>query len=171
MNGFKTYFNPLVAVGRLVFSIFFCGLTCFIVYLLFRDFKTNGLMQFLTILFGATIFGIIFQVFFKAFITTTKNYLINERTIEEFNVLTFKTKIIDKEEIKGFSTSKVPYRIWDFNEIIIYLKDGTKIEIMQFAYFNFKKIKQTLVDKKYNYLGHESYIWKWVNSRVYQFDE
>ena len=41
---------------------------------------------------------------------------------------------------------------------------------MQFAYFNFKKIKQTLVDKKYNYFGYEPYIWKWVDSRVYKYD-
>ncbi|MDP2174721.1 MAG: hypothetical protein Q8K70_02295 [Bacteroidota bacterium] len=110
-------------------------------------------------------------MFFKAFITTTKNYLITDQTIEEFNVLTLKTKTIYKDDIKGFSTSKVPYRIWDFKQIIIYLKDGTKIDIMQFAYFNFKKIKPTLVNKKYNYFGHEPYIWKWFNSRVYRYDD
>jgi hypothetical protein len=171
MNDFKTYFNPLVPIGRLAFSIFSGGLTCFVIYLLFRDFNTNGLKQYLTIILGATIFGAIFQMFFKAFITTTKNYLITEQTIEEFNLLTLKTKTIYKDDIKGFSTSLVPYRIWYFKQIIIYLKDGTKIDIMQFAYFNFKEIKPTLVDKKYNYLGHESYIWKWVNSRVYKYEE
>ena len=171
MNDFKTYFNPLVPIGRLAFSIFFAGLTCFIIYLLFRDFKTNGLKKYFTILLGATIFGVIFQQFFKGFITTTKNYLITDQTIKEFNILTFKTKTIDKNDIKGFSTSVVPYRIWNFKQVIIYLKDGTKIDIMQFAYFNFKKIKPTLVDKKYNYLGHETYIWKWVNSRVYKYDD
>ena len=84
--------------------------------------------------------------------------------------MTLKTKTIYKDNIKGFSTSKVPYRIWNFKQIIIYLKDGTKINIMQFAYFNFNKIELTLVEKKYNYLGHEKYIWKWVNRRVYKYD-
>lgn len=171
MNDFKTYFNPLVAIGRLAFSLFFGGLTCFTIYLLFLDFKTNRLNQYLTILLGATIFGAIFQMFLKAFITTTKNYLITDQTIEEFNLLTLKTKTIYKDDIKGFSTSSVPHRIWNFKQIIIYLKDGSKIDIMQFAYFNFKKIKPTLVDKNYNYLGHETYIWKWVNSRVYKYDD
>jgi|SRR5690606_23581421 len=171
MTNFKTYFNPLIAIGRLAFSVFFGGLTFFLIYLLFRDFKTNGLKEYITIILGVTIFGAIFQMFFKALVTTSKNYLITDQTIEEFNVLTLKTKTIHKEDIKGFSTSKVPYRIWDFKQVIIYLKDGTKIDIMQFAYFNFKKIKSTLVDKRYNYLGHESYIWKWVNSRVYKYDD
>jgi len=171
MNDFKTYFNPFVAIGRLAFSIFFCGLTCLLIYLMFRDFKINGLKQYLTILLGVTIFGTVFQIFFKAFITTTKNYLITDKTIEEFNLLTFSRKTIYKDDIKGFSTSKVPYRIWNFKQIIIYLKDGTKISLMQFAYFNFKKIKPILVDKKYNYLGHEPYIWKWFDSRVYRYDD
>src|SRR5690606_10659624 len=158
MNEFKTYFNPLVPIGRLAFSIFFGGLTCFIIYLLFRDFKTNGIKEYLYMLLGATVFGAIFQMFFKAFITRTKNYLITNQTIEEFNILTLKTKTIHKDDIKGFSTSKIPYRIWDFKQVIFYLKDGTKIDIMQFAYFNFRKIKPTLIDKKYNYLGDEPYI-------------
>jgi len=170
MNEFKTYFNPLVPIGRLAFSIFFGGLTCFIIYLLFRDFKTNGIKEYLYMLLGATVFGAIFQMFFKAFITRTKNYLITNQTIEEFNILTLKTKTIHKDDIKGFSTSKIPYRIWDFKQVIFYLKDGTKIDIMQFAYFNFRKIKPTLIDKKYNYLGDEPYIWKWFNSRVYRYD-
>ena len=116
MNDFKTYFNPLVPIGRLAFSIFSGGLTCFVIYLLFRDFNTNGLKQYLAIILGATIFGAIFQMFFKAFITTTKNYLITEQTIEEFNLLTLKTKTIYKDDIKGFSTSLVPYRIWYFEK-------------------------------------------------------
>ena len=171
MDDLKTYFNPLVPVGRLAFSIFFGGLTCFVIYLLFRDFKTNGYKEYFYIILGGTVFAVVFHQFFTDFVTKTKNYIITNQTIEEFNFLTLKTKTIYKDDIKGFSTSIVPYRIWDFKQIIIYLKDGSKIDIMKFAYFNFKKIKPTLVDKQYNYLGHEPYIWKWVNSRVYKYDD
>ena len=170
MDNLKTYFNPFVLVGRLAFSLFFGGLTCFIIYLFFRDFKVNGFKENFFIILGAALFTVVFQMFFKTFVTTTKNYLITNQAIEEFNLLTLKTKTIFKNDIKGFSTSTVRYRIWNFEQIIIYLKDGTKINIMQFAYFNFKKIKQTLVDKKYNYFGYEPYIWKWVDSRVYKYD-
>jgi hypothetical protein len=171
MTDFKTYFNPLIAVGRLVFSMFFGGMTCFIIYHIFRKFKTTELIQYGGIMLVVVLFGALFQMFFVAFIKTTKNYLIKDNCIEEFNLLTLKTKAIHKEDIKGFSTSIVPYRIWDFKQIIIYLKDGTKIDIMQFAYFNFKNIKPDLIDKNYNYLGDEPYIWKWVNSRVYKYDD
>ncbi len=170
MDDLKTYFNPLVPIGRLAFSIFFGGLTCYIIYLFFRDFKTNGFKEYFFIILGATVFAVVFQMFYKALITTTKNYIITDQTIKEFNLLTQKTKTIYKDDIKGFSTSTVPYRIWNIKLVIIYLKDGTKIDIMQFAYFNFKKIKPALVDKKYKCLGHEPYIWKWVNSRIYKYD-
>lgn len=171
MEDLKTYFNPFVPIGRFAFSIFFGFLTCFIIYLFFRDFETNGFKEYCFIILGATTHALLFRMFFKAFITTTKNYLITEQTVEEFNILTQKTKTIYKADIKGFSTSTVPYRIWNFKQVIIYVNDGTRIDIMQFAYFNFNKIKQTLVDKKYTYLGHEPYIWKWVNSRVYKYDD
>jgi hypothetical protein len=171
MDDLKTYLNPVVPLGRLAFSIFFCGLTGIIIYFAVSDFKTSELTKGFTTGIGATIFGAFSLMFFKSFITETKNYLIQDNTIGEFNALTFKTKIINKFDVKGFSTSTVPYRIGNFQQVTIYLKDGSKIEIMQFAYFNFKHIKPTLIGKNYNYLGHEHYIWKWPNSRVYAFDK
>lgn len=170
MKDFKIYFNPLVAIARLTFSISCGGMTCLIIYLLYRDYNTNGLKEYLAILLGAAFFGALFHMFFKSFITTTKNYLITDNFIQEFNLLTFKTKTIEKKDINGFSTSVIPYRIGNFKQIIIYMKDGSKIEMMQFAYVKYKKIKPTLDAKKYNYLGHEAYVWKWLNSRVYKYD-
>jgi hypothetical protein len=171
MTDFKTYYNPLIGIGRLAFSFFFGGLTCFVIYLFIHDFNINSNKQHFLFILGALIFGAIFQMFFKEFISTTKNYKIGVSSIEEFNFLTLSTKTIYENEIKGFSSSIIPYRIWDFKQIIIYLKDGSKINLMQFAYFNFKEIKPCLLEKKYNYLGHEPYIWKWINSRVYRFDD
>lgn len=170
MDDFKTYFNPLVALGRIAFSFLFISIICLIIYFMVSGYKTVEIKEWFALLFGVIFFGAIFFMFFQALITTTKNYIIQDDTIKEFNALTFKTKIIDKIDVKGFSTSIVPYRIWNFQQIIIYLKDGSKIDIMQFAYFNFKYIKPTLIGKSYNYLGHEPYIWKWPNTRVYAFD-
>lgn len=170
MDEFKTYFNPFALIGRLVFSLFSGGLTCFLFYLLIREFSTNGPKEYFYIILMITLFGAFFQMFFTEFITKTKNYIITDQTIQEFNLLTFRSRTIPKSDIKGFSTSIIPYRIWDFKQVIIYLTDGTKIDLMQFTYFNFKKIKPTLLDKKYNYLGQEPYIWKWFNSRVYKYD-
>ena len=170
MKDFKIYFNPSVAIVQLAFSIF-CGvMTCVIIFLLYRDFNTNGPKEYLAILFAAAFFGAFFYKFFKTFVTTTKNYLITDSFIQEFNLLTLKTKTIEKQDIKGFSTSVIPYRIGNFKQIIIYLKDGSKIEMMQFAHTKYKKIKPALDSKKYFYLGHEAYNFKWINSRVYKYD-
>ncbi len=58
-----------------------------------------------------------------------------------------------------------------FKQVIIYLNDGTKLDLMQFNFFNFKCIKQALIDLQYTYLGYESYKWKWFDDRYYRFDE
>jgi hypothetical protein len=106
----------------------------------------------------------------KSFLSTTKNYLIKNNSIEEFNYLILSTRIINKSDVKGFSTSIVPYRINNFNQIIIYLADGSKISIMQFSYFNFKKIEPALKENGYKYFGYEPYKWKWFDNRVYGYD-
>ena len=170
MNDFKTFFNPLVPIGRVVFTIAFIGLLSVLIYFLYVDFETNGLKEYVRVGFGLLLFLTVFYMFFVEFINKTKNYLITDNYIEEFNLLTRRKKIINKDDIKGFSTSKVPYRMHDFKQIIVYLNDGTKIDMMQFAYFNFKKIQPVLIEKGYKYLGHESYRWKWINSRVYLYD-
>ncbi len=163
MKDFKTRFNPLIPLGRL-------GVFSFYMYL-FRTLTRNESDKYLIIILGLSLFGIIYFTLIKPFVKTTKNYLIKDNSIEEFNLLTSKTKSIDKNEIKGFSTSIFPYRIWEFKEIIIYLKDGAKINIMQFAYFNFKNIETTLIDKKYNYLGQEPYEWNLFKGRIYKYDD
>ena len=170
MENFKTYFNPIIPIGRLIFALFFLSLFIMMFYALFRDFQTSGFKEYLMIFLGIVFFGAVAEMFITPFLTATKNYAIDDRVIKEFNFLTFEAKVIPKEMVKGFSTSKIQYRIWNFKQIIIYLKDGSKIDLMQFAYFNFKEIKPLLIEKGYPYLGHEPYVWKWPNSRRYQYD-
>ena len=172
MNDFRMSFNPLIPLGRFLGSLFFVAMIFINNYLFFRDFKANDIKELLPIILMTIFMGLAFQMVFRPLITSTKNYIIRDNAIEEYNFLTFSTRTIDKNEIKGFSTSIIPYNnIPNFKQIIIYLKDGSKIDLMQYAYFNFKKIKPALIDKKYIYLGHEPYVWKWVNSRVYKYDK
>lgn len=171
MNDFKTFFNPLVPIGRVFFAISFIGLLGMMIYFLYVDFETNGLEKYVGFLIGLPLFLAVSYLFFGEFINKTKNYLITDNYIVAFNLLTRRKKVINKDDIMGFSTSKVPYRMYDFKQIIVYLKDGTKIDIMQFAYFNFKKIQPVLIEKGYPYLGHEKYRWKWINSRIYLYDK
>ncbi len=170
MENFKTHFNPIIPTGRLIFALFFLILFLMMFYALFRDFQAMGFKEYLVVFLGIVFFGAFAEMFITPLLTTTKNYVIDDKVIKEFNFLTFKSKTIPKEMVKGFSTSKIPYRIWNFKQVIIYLKDGSKIDMMQFAYFNFKEIGPLLIEKEYDYLGHESYIWKWPNRRRYKYD-
>ena len=80
-------------------------------------------------------------------------------------------RLIDKSEIKGFSLTTYPTKVWDFKEILIYLTTGEKIELPQFLYTNFKDIKSEFERKGLKFLGHERFRWKFLDSRYYQFDQ
>ncbi|MGG7034391.1 MAG: hypothetical protein ACI7YS_04245 [Flavobacterium sp.] len=111
-----------------------------------------------------------FKILIQRIIKAIKTYSIKNDSIEVFNMLTSKTKSIDKDAIKGFSTSVIAYGIWEIDEIIIYLKDGAKISIMQIAQSNFKDIKSALLDKNYNYLGSELPYNVSLYNRIYKYD-
>lgn len=171
MNEFKTKLNPFIPIGRLAISIVVFGLICFLINRVLFENKTHEVEKYIGFLLLALFFLLLIQIYLKEFITKTKSYIITGQLIKEYNFLTKKTKIIKKEDIKGFSRSKIPYQIWNFKQIIIYLKDGSKIDLMQFAYFNFEQIEPFLIENKYRFFGYEPYNWKWFNSRVYTFDE
>lgn len=170
MNDLKTQLNLLIPIGRLFLSLF-GGLNIFLFLPSFIcDFKINEFSKYIPFVLVLFVLGIIIFIFIKPFVKTTKSYTIKSDSIEEFNFLTFKKKSIDKENIKGFSTSLLQYGIWKFDEIIIYLKDGSKINIAEFTYFNFSKIKPTLIDKNYKYFGFELLEDGWFY-RNYKYDD
>jgi hypothetical protein len=167
---FKAYFNPIVSIFRLLFSLAFAGLACFIIYLFFKDTSSHGNPYFAGKLLCIAVSGILFLVFFKALLSSAKTFRITGQHIQQFNYFTFSSTTIDKNEIKGFSTSETRYRLGNFRQVIIYLKNGKKINLMQFSYFNFRNIQPALIENGYNYFGYEPYKWKWFNNRVYKYE-
>jgi hypothetical protein len=85
--------------------------------------------------------------------------------------LFFKSSILRHDEIKGFSLAEYPIRIRGVRSILLYLVDGHKIEFPQFLFFNFKNLAGALEESGIPFLGEEPYIWKWVDSRIYKFDD
>lgn len=167
---FKTSFNPLVPIGRL-FLFATLALPFFLFYEIYHNRAFQNIDHVAGIVFISLICLLIVFIFFKEFLKQTKNYVFRENEIEVFNFLTLGRRIIKKEEVKGFSVSFIPYRrLGKSKQIIIYMHDGSHIELMQFCYFNFKKIKTALQEKNYPFLGSETYVWKWFNSREYRFD-
>ena len=168
---FKTRFNPIIPFVRILFlSILILAFILIFDELYFSK-KNHSLEDHFKIVFGVLFFGVIVWMFGKQLIRTTKTYTFANDYIKEFNFLTFSSRTIPKDHIKGFSTSIIPYRIMNFKQVIIYLKDGTKIDLMQFNFFNFRSIQHALNELNYAFLGSETYKWKWFDDRYYRFDD
>jgi hypothetical protein len=170
MKEFKTNLNPLIPLIRFIGVLIFGLILIKIFYAFFRNLTENSSREYLILFVGIPLIGYLFYVFLRGFLRSTKSYFLDNFSLRVFNLLTFRTEKISKENIKGFSTSEIPYRISTFKQIIIYLIDGRKLELTQFEYFNFKKIESALLYNDYNFLGHELYVWKFLDSRVYHFD-
>jgi hypothetical protein len=87
------------------------------------------------------------------------------------DALTGKQKQLKLSHIKGFSITKYPTRLRDFDEIILYLKNRKKIEMPQFLYWNFKDIQRGFQENGLRFLGHEPYTSNFFDSRHYHFDD
>ena len=170
MEEFKTHFNPVIAVFRALFLLLIIGVICFFIFLLVTNSIEFSSHNIFVLLFFLVLCGSFFYIILHALIKSTKSYRIKESGLDVYNIITLTLTSLDKNDIKGFSTSVVPYRIWNFKQITIYIKDGRKFELMQFEFFNFKKISESLIERNYEFLGQEPYIWKWFDSRVYKYE-
>ncbi|MFM9838259.1 MAG: hypothetical protein ACKVOQ_08355 [Cyclobacteriaceae bacterium] len=170
MKEFKTNLNPLIPLIRFLGVLIFGVVLIKIFYTFFRNLTENSAREYFILFVGVPLIGYLFYVFLKGFSRSTKNYVLDNFSLRVFNLLTLQTEKISKENIRGFSTSEIPYRIATFKQIIIYLRDGRKLELMQFEYFNFRKIESALCYNDYIFLGHELYVWKFLDFRVYHFE-
>lgn len=173
MDEFKPTFNFIIPIFRLLIILLIGWFTLFfhftILAQLFHkvlDFKIISSVLFIELI----IFTFSF-VFIKGFLAQTKNYVFSSNGIEQINFLNFSKKHIRKEDVIGYSTSEVHYKVKTFKQIIIYLKNNDKIEITQFSFIDFRFIEVVLKHNRYHYFGFEPHKWKWLDSRHYQFEK
>ena len=169
---FHTKINYLVILGRFLCSIFFLLFSLAII-LKFSDFidVENSNLKFTL----GTILFLFLMLFFtyrfgKSFLYDSNVLIFENNRVIKKNIILRKSVIIRFTEIKGFSTSNYPTKIWNWKSIIIYLGNGEKIEIPQFLYFNFKNISLELEKAGIISLGHEKFRWKFFDSRYYDFE-
>ncbi len=169
---FYTKINYLVILGRALFSIFFLLLSLTII-LNFPDFieVENSNFGFIigTILFLFVVLFLFYR-FGKSFLHESNVLIFENNGVTKKNLILRKSVILRFTEIKGFSTSNYPTKIWNYKSIIIYLRSGEKIEIPQFLYFNFKDISFELEKAGIKRFGHEKFRWKFFDSRYYDFE-
>ncbi len=171
MNYFKARLNPFTALLRIFYLIFVAGIITLITSLYINDFSKAHITEHILVAPVILVLLLLLLKRVQRFISTTKEYIIGDDNIKVINFIK-SSETIGKDAIKGFSTTVVKYRLWDFDEIIIYLKDGKKISLMQYAYFNFKEIKQELENRKYYYMGEEPPFLSIIGVyyRTYKFD-
>lgn len=169
---FKPKFNFLVPIFRLIYCVFLLGITVMFAYhlvLSIMDTERNPI-EIGAFLLGLMLFYSYSHVITKSFFLQTKKIAVTKDFLKEINFLRNTSRLITKEDIIGFSTSVIPYKIGSFSQIIVYLKNNEKIELLQFCYFNFKEIEPILLNCGYKHLGFEIYRWKWFDSRHYKYE-
>lgn len=170
MSTFKTKLNPIIPIGRSLFSLVLLLFLVLSFGFMADTYQKEGFESAIGSSLLILFFGMLFYMFFSALFRNTKSYIIQDECIIVNDYFGFKSGKIDKSDVMGFSTSHVPYNFGREPQIIIYIKDGTKFQLTRFEYFNFKEIKPALRKRHYRYFGYEPYVWKWFNSRSFQFD-
>ena len=170
MNTFKTQFNYLLFSFQLLLVFYFACLTMLCFYALFFQWE-KGVSSFLGMIFVCSIMAAFTYGSLHPLLLRSKNYTIGDDDIKVKNILTRQRTAIPKSELKGFSTSKKSYRLFSFNLVLLYLRDGKKIELMQFSYWNFKHIQEAFSDRGYLYLRDEPYEKDLRLRRAYLFDK
>ena len=173
MENFRTKYNYLIFGLRVVFFLFFAGLLfVFLFYAAPRmlqdksfDFKT-----FIGLLAGLFLFLFLPYRFGKLLVTQRDVLSFENEEFQLIDAITGKKHSISVHELKGFSMTKYPTKVWDFKEIILYFNNGRKIELPQFLYLNFREIKPAFESNGLRFLGIEPFRWKFLDSRHYHFD-
>ena len=173
MRDFKTKYNYLIAALRVIFLLFFIVLFVgFCFYAAPNLFQSDQPLyrKIIGIPLGA--FLLLFLIYrFVKILSTQRNVFHFEGTdLILTDAITKNRRVIPKSEIKGFSLTNYPTKAWNFKEILIYCHSGTKLELPQFLYLNFKEIKPYFEANNLTFLGFEPFRWKFLDSRHYQFD-
>lgn len=171
MKLFKTRFNYLILVGRFILMLFFGTLSVFLMYLIIEKLKlqsySNEVLQ--LVLFNFILMYLTYH-FVAIICKQSYNFELEEGNIFKISIFSDKKELLKTDQIKGFSTSIYPIKVWNFKSIILYLKNGKKLELPQFLYFNFNEIENKLIENSVIKLGHEKYKWKFFDSRHYQYE-
>jgi hypothetical protein len=124
----------------------------------------------ITVAFAVLLFYINFK-FLRAIWTERFGIRFETGSLIITDHLLLKRRVLRGDDIKGFSLSEYPLRGMKVKSILLYLSSGKKVEFPQFLFFNFKSLSPSLQESGITFLGEEPYIWKWVDSRYYKFDE
>jgi len=171
MKSFKSKYNYLILFLRVAGLIFFAFLFTFSLkmtpeLLEAEKYSFKSIFGMGAFLFGMGFLGYLFGklVFIQRIILHIENH-----NLKIIYAITRTKKDLKAKDIKGFSVSVYPIKVWNFKSIILYFENGQKAELPQFLYFNFKKIPEALESLDIKNFGHEPFRWKGLDSRHYKY--
>jgi hypothetical protein len=158
MKPFKTQFNPLMSIGRLVAIVI---LSRFL-YIIASDPSSSGFSNdsnevvkhvFLVL---ACIGLLSWSIFL--FFERSKNFEIDAEKIIVHSLFTFSKTTWNKEDVYGFITPYIRgsgrYSI-SYRKIVIYVKKGKPLQLTQYSHFNFEETFKALRGCGYRYFASE----------------
>jgi len=173
MKVFKLKYNYLIFGLRLLSFIFFLTLFFGLIFIVApKTLQSNNLnfKIFIGLLAGLFLAAFFIYRFAKLLLTQRNILTFVDGQLKRSDAIIKKESIINVEDIKGFSLTRYPTRVWNFKEIIIYLNSGEKIELPQFLYWNFSDIKKKLESNGLVFLGGEPFRWRFPDRRYYKFE-
>ncbi len=154
-NIFITKYNYLVLILRILSVLLFGFILLMLIFRVIpRLYNENNFQFKIVIGLIAFLFILVFLIFHFIRVIITERYVLrfdNYSLILKDLFRNIETNI-NTADIKGYSTSIIPTRFWDFKETIVYLVNGDKLLFPQFLYWNYKTINISLNECGVKYL-------------------
>lgn len=155
---YKTRFNVVFPVLRLLIVFLSAGLVFLLLYFAFRD--GNG--NYAAVIAMCLAIGYLAMVEAVYLIKYSKNYSFFTDRIEIYNCLNGRRKQWFFEDMKGWGKSHIAYRGFRQQVVIGYRKDGTKMLLLQSNYLDFASVENCLKSIDLPYLGEKTFSWTYL---------
>ena len=176
MTDFKSKFLYLILGIRIIMFLSALAMICMFLFLgapsIWSRYSHEKAIP-LTLL-GTSLFTYLSISIGYSLMTQRFNLIIKDKKIFLKDIFLMKTTSVT-DNIKGYSISAYSTITATksiagyFRTTIIYFKTGEVIEFPQFLYWNYKFIALVLDDNNVEFLGRETFIWKNLLFRRYQF--
>lgn len=147
MKEYRLKFNFLIPILRATFLIVSISIIIFLLLII----VDKGIAQImkdipalLYFLFIIGLFSVIIYQMVKGLFNETLSIKITNDNIEIRNLILFKKDILTKNDVSGIYSSDKQFAKGTWKTVIINTANGKRFELVQFNYFDFKKIIDVL---------------------------
>lgn len=148
MKEYTLKLNLLIPIFRIAFLVISIGMVVFTISLIrekeWGNFSEDAVFVFYTI-FVIWLFSLGVYQMVKGVLTETLWIKITEEHIEIRNLTKFRKHILTKNDISSIFRSNKQFGRGTWETVVIYTREGESFELVQFNYFDFKKIIEVFI--------------------------